>query len=34
MPIPVQKVVMGFFGKIGRLLGYKAFYKKYSGFEG
>lgn len=33
MPIGIQKVMMELVGPIGRLLGYRAIYKKYSGIE-
>lgn len=33
MPIGIQKVLMNVIAPIGRLLGYRAIYKKYSGIE-
>lgn len=33
MPIQFQKFLFAILGRIGRWMGYKAFYKKYSGFE-
>lgn len=33
IPVGVQKMLINLFGPIGRLLGYRAVYKKYSGFE-
>lgn len=33
IPIGVQKVLMNILGPIGRLMGYRAVYKKYSGIE-
>jgi quercetin dioxygenase-like cupin family protein len=33
MPIGVQKVLMNLVAPIGRLMGYRAIYKKYSGIE-
>lgn len=33
IPIGVQKVLMNTIGPVGRLLGYRAIYKKYSGVE-
>jgi quercetin dioxygenase-like cupin family protein len=33
IPIGIQKVMMELVGPIGRLLGYRAIYKKYSGIE-
>ncbi len=33
VPVPVQKLLMNLVAPIGRLLGYRAIYKKYSGIE-
>lgn len=33
VPVPVQKLLMHLVAPIGRLLGYRAIYKKYSGIE-
>ncbi len=33
IPIGIQKILMNTIGPIGRLLGYRAIYKKYSGIE-
>lgn len=33
IPVGVQKLLMNIVGPIARLLGYRAIYKKYSGFE-
>jgi quercetin dioxygenase-like cupin family protein len=33
IPIGIQKVLMNTIGPVGRLFGYRAIYKKYSGFE-
>jgi hypothetical protein len=33
IPIGVQKVLMNIVGPMGRLMGYRAIYKKYSGIE-
>ena len=33
IPIPVQKILMNIIAPIGRLFGYRAIYKKYSGIE-
>lgn len=33
MPLGIQKVLMSLVGPIGRLMGYRAIYKKYSGVE-
>jgi len=33
IPIGVQKVLMNIIGPIGRLMGYRVIYKKYSGIE-
>ncbi len=33
MPIGIQKILMNIIAPIGRLMGYRAIYKKYSGIE-
>ncbi|HEX5555654.1 MAG TPA: cupin domain-containing protein [Chitinophagaceae bacterium] len=33
IPIGIQKVLMNVVGPVGRLFGYRAIYRKYSGFE-
>lgn len=33
IPVGIQKLLMNIVGPIGRLLGYRAIYSKYSGFE-
>jgi quercetin dioxygenase-like cupin family protein len=33
LPIPIQKFLFGILSRIGRVLGYQAFYTRYSGFD-
>ena len=33
LPLNIQKTMANFFGPLGRFFGYRAVYKKYSGFE-
>jgi hypothetical protein len=33
IPLGIQKILMNIVGPIGRLFGYRAIYKKYSGIE-